>query len=292
MCNPWSSEDTRMYYFQSVEEDGDPTAIEFVRHKRSPKLIFHKHSEWAAKYERYIEAASRDHGPMPSMLPEYRSTWLPVSPPGSERPAESSTLRLGEKYVDYIRCVPVATPDGPTSCVLEVVGQGITSELLGGLYFPDFLARQALRHFKNGRAGELLAPDPNCTSGNFALLSSEEETSCQLRVAATVEAAPANESFDSSGWKLKDSRNIKIGAIMGGGFIIGGVVGGPIGAVIGGGLSTAAVGVSSLYKYLIRQKDMDLSASEKIFEKLRCMSIFKTCKGDVLVPKGRSCPEL
>ncbi|CAK0812365.1 unnamed protein product [Prorocentrum cordatum] len=134
VCNPFSSEETRRYYFQSVEEDGDPTAIEFVRHKRSPKLIFHKHSEWAAKYERYIEAASRDHGPMPSMLPEYRSTWLPVSPPGSERPAESSTLRLGEKYVDYIRCVPVATPDGPTSCVLEVVGQGITSELLGGLY--------------------------------------------------------------------------------------------------------------------------------------------------------------
>mmetsp|Transcript_71424 Transcript_71424/g.189495 ORF Transcript_71424/g.189495 Transcript_71424/m.189495 type:complete len:334 (+) Transcript_71424:118-1119(+) len=286
ICNPFSSEVTRRYYFQSVEEDGDPTAIEFVRDKRSPALIFHKHSEWTAKYEKHIETKSGPNG-IPTISKEYRSTWLPASPPGSERPTERSTLLLGERFVEYVRCVPVTTPDGTKSCILEVKGQGKKSELLGGMYFPDFLARQALRHFKNGRAGEeLLAPDPDCTS------ESSSETDCQLRVAATVEAALADESFDSSGWKFKDIRNAKIGAIMGGGFIIGGVVGGPIGAVVGGGLSSAAVGVTSLYKYLIRQKDMDLSASEKIFEKLRCMSIFKTCSGDVLVPTSRSCPEL
>jgi len=291
ICNPFSSEVTRRYYFQSVEEDGDPTAISFLRDKNNPTLYFYKHTEWTAKYERYYVGAGSD-----GFAKKYRSQWEPAVPLGAKKPHEVATIHLGAQSLEYVRCVPVSTPDGSKSCLLEIKSQGVKNEFFGGMFFPDSLARQALRHFKNGKAGQsLLAPIPNCTTQSFYVnvqKGKEQETSCQLRVAATVEAAPANESFDSSGWKLKDSRNIKIGAIMGGGFIIGGVVGGPIGAVIGGGLSTAAVGVSSLYKYLIRQKDMDLSASEKIFEKLRCMSIFKTCKGDVLVPKGRSCPEL
>jgi len=291
MCNPWSSEDTRMYYFQSVEEDGDPTAISFLRDKNDPTLYFYKHTEWTAKYERYYVGAGSD-----GFAKKYRSQWQPAVPLGAKKPHEVATIHLGAQSLEYVRCVPVSTPDGSKSCLLEIKSQGVKNEFFGGMFFPDSLARQALRHFKNGKAGQsLLAPIPNCTTQSFYVnvqKGKEQETSCQLRVAATVEAAFQDSSFDSSDWKFNDGRNVKVYASMGGGFMIGMVAGGPIGALIGAGITGATVGVGALYKYLMGQKDIALSASEKIFEKLRCMSIFKTCSGDVLVPTSRSCPEL
>jgi len=301
MCNPFSDESTRTYHFQSVEEDGDPTAIEFVRDKTNPTLLFWKHTEWAAKYERiYVRAGN-------GLAKRYQSQWQPTVPSGSQQPYELETVYLAAQYLEYIRCVPLSTPDGSTSCLLEIKSQGVKNEFFGGMFFPDSLARQALRHFKNGKAAQsLLSPAPsawhfkdgNCTTQTFykpSLAGSipigrETETSCQLRVAATVEAAFQDSSFDSSDWKFNDGRNVKVYASMGGGFMLGMVAGGPIGALVGTAVTGASVGVGALYKYLMGLEDAALSASEKIFEKLRCMSMFSTCGNGALVPKGKPCP--
>jgi len=290
MCNPFSNEDTRTYHFQSVEEDGDPTAISFVRDKINPTLFFYKHAEWTAKYERYY-VLTRDE-----QAKKYRSSWQPTVPSGSQRPFELATVYLAAQYLEYVRCVPVSTPDGSQSCLLEIKSQGVKNDFFGGMYFPDSLARQAIRHFKNGKAAQsLLSPVPNCTTQEFYAgvhkgTETVTETSCQLRVAATIDAAFRDSSFDSSDWKFNDSRNIQVYASMGGGFVMGLAVGGPIGALVGGALTNTAVGASALYKYIMGRKDMALSASEKIFEKLRCMSMFSTCGNGALVPKGKPCP--
>jgi len=288
MCNPFSDESTRTYYFQSVEEDGDPTAISFVRDKTNPTLSFYKHAEWTAKYEKiYVQAGN-------GLAKRYQSQWQPTVPSGSQQPYELATVYLAAQYLEYVRCVPLSTPDGSTSCLLEIKSQGVKNEFFGGMFFPDSLARQALRHFKNGKAAQsLLSPAPNCTTQTFNVQvqrGQETETSCQLRVAATVEAAFQDSSFDSSDWKFNDGRNVKVYASMGGGFMLGMVAGGPIGALVGTAVTGASVGVGALYKYLMGQKDAALSASEKIFEKLRCMSMFSTCGNGALVPKGKPCP--
>jgi hypothetical protein len=290
MCNPFSEEDTRTYYFQSVEKNGDPTAIAFVRDKYNPTLFFYKHTEWTAKYERYYVIAGN------AKAKKYRSQWLPTVPSGAQQPHEIATVYLAAQYLEYVRCVPFVTPDGSKSCVLEIKSQGVKNEFVGGMHFPDSLARQALRHFKNGKAGQsLLSPVPNCTKQSFYVQvqkGREEETSCQLRVAATIEAAFQDSSFDSSDWKFNDGRNLGVYASMGGGFMLGMVAGGPIGALLGTAVTGTTIGVGALYKYLMGQKDAALSASEKIFEKLRCMSMFSTCGNGALVPKGKPCPQL
>mmetsp|Transcript_102063 Transcript_102063/g.266336 ORF Transcript_102063/g.266336 Transcript_102063/m.266336 type:complete len:338 (+) Transcript_102063:101-1114(+) len=288
ICNPFSSEVTRRYYFQSVEEDGDPTAIAFVRDKNNARLHFYKHTEWTAKYERYYVRVSTEP------VKKYRSQWQPAVPLGSKRPYELATVYLSAQHLDYVRCVPVSTPDGAKSCLLEIKSQGVKNEFFGGMYFPDSLARQALRHFKDGKAAQsLMSPVPNCTTQHFDVnvrKGSEAETNCQLRVAATIEAAFRDSSFDSSDWKFNDGRNIGIYASMGGGFMLGMVAGGPIGALVGTAITGTTVGVGALYQYLMGQKDIALSASDKIFEKLRCMSMFSTCGNGALVPKGKPCP--
>jgi len=289
-CNPFSNEETRTYHFQSVEEDGDPTAIAFVRDKINPTLFFYKHTEWTAKYERYYVRVGSD-----SQAKRYRSQWLPTVPLGSKRPYELATVSLASQHLDYVRCVEVSTPDGYKSCLLEIKSQGVKNEFFGGMYFPDSLARQALRHFKDGKANQSLqSPVPNCTTQHFyasVQKGREAETNCQLRVAATVEAAFRDSSFDSSDWKFNDGRNVKVYASMGGGFMLGMVAGGPIGALVGTAVTGATVGVGALYNYIMGQQDMALSASEKIFEKLRCMSMFSTCGNGALVPKGKPCPQ-
>jgi len=183
----------------------------------------------------------------------------------------------------------LSTPDGAKTCVLEIKSQGVKNEFVGGKYFPDSLARQALRHFKNGKANEsLMSPVPNqCTTQHF---KSVAETSCQLRVAATIEAALQDSSFDSSDWKFNDDRNQEVHAGIFGGFMLGMAAGGPIGALLGTAITGTTIGVGALYNYLMGQKDMALSASEKIFEKLRCMSMFSTCDNGALVPTGKPCP--
>jgi len=287
-CNPWSEESTRTYHFQSVEEDGDPTAIAFVRDKNNARLHFYKHTEWTAKYERYYVRVSTEP------VKKYRSQWQPAVPLGSKRPYELATVYLSAQHLDYVRCVPVSTPDGAKSCLLEIKSQGVKNEFFGGMFFPDSLARQALRHFKDGKAAQsLMSPVPNCTTQHFDVnvrKGSEAETNCQLRVAATIEAAFRDSSFDSSDWKFNDGRNIGIYASMGGGFMLGMVAGGPIGALVGTAITGTTVGVGALYQYLMGQKDIALSASDKIFEKLRCMSMFSTCGNGALVPKGKPCP--
>jgi len=296
MCNPFSDESTRTYYFQSVEEDGDPTAISFVRDKTNPTLSFYKHAEWTAKYEKsYLQVGNGQSG---TIEKRYQSQWQPIVPSGSQKPYELATVYLAAQYLEYVRCVPLSTPEGSKSCLLEIKSQGVKNEFLGGMFFPDSLARQALRHFKNGKAAQsLLSPAPNCTTKTFYKpslspipIDRETETSCQLRVAATVEAAFQDSSFDSSDWKFNDGRNVKVYASLSGGFVLGMVAGGPIGALVGTAVTGASVGVGALYTYLMGQKDMALSASEKIFEKLRCMSMFSTCGNGALVPKGKPCP--
>jgi hypothetical protein len=290
-CNPFSDEHSRTYHFQSVEEDGDPTAIAFVRDKHNPTLFFYKHTEWTAKYERYYVRVGSD-----SVAKKYRSQWQPAVPLGSKRPYELATVYLAAQHLEYVRCVPLSTPDGAKTCVLEIKSQGVKNEFFGGMYFPDSLARQALRHFKDGRANQsLVSPVPNCTTQHFHVnvqKGQEAETNCQLRVAATIEAAFRDSSFDSSDWKFNDGRNVGIYASMGGGFMLGMVAGGPIGALLGTAVTGTTIGVGALYNYLMGQKDMALSASEKIFEKLRCMSMFSTCGNGALVPKGKPCPQL
>jgi len=162
-CSPFSNEDTRTYHFQSVEEDGDPTAILFVRDKINPTLSFYKHTEWTAKYERYYEPVNRD-----SNKKSYRSQWLPTVPLGSKRPYELATVYLAAQHLEYVRCVPFSTPDGAQTCLLEIKSQGVKNEFLGGMYFPDSLARHAMRHFKDGKAAKsLMSTVPNCTTQHF-----------------------------------------------------------------------------------------------------------------------------
>lgn len=70
-----------------------------------------------------------------------------------------------------------------------------------------------------------------------------------------------------------------------------GVVGGTIGGFLVGGVVGAAAGMYAASRGYATIKGYEItSAGRKIYEELRCMSEFKECGFNILVPKNKECP--
>jgi len=291
MCNKFrwfSSQKERSYYFQSEDQSGDPTAIKFIRHPTEPAIIFHKHQEWAARFWNFIGDSNGDlidtrgydpstgqqwNGPM--SYKHYGSVWHPVPPLKNARVAgETVHVPMSASQLEYVRCYVVES-DSP--CILEIKSGGTTYTLAGGMYFSDDLARLGTRHFKS-------APPPDITATRFCT-----DAGCPLYVAESIQRAAADKNLDL---KVNDFRKFAVlRDHLAGCATVGALVGGPGGFIVGAGVGVGTAAARGLYHIIKRKSDDEKFASEKIFEKVRCLSFMRDCGNDVLAPKSKGCPQ-
>merc|ERR1712087_207325 len=74
------------------------------------------------------------------------------------------------------------------------------------------------------------------------------------------------------------------------GAVLGVSLAGAIGLGVGLASGVAVAGGITLHQFLKYNHETGLSAGEKIFEKIRCHSKFKSCGKNIIVPEGKKCP--
>jgi hypothetical protein len=290
-CNPLSSQQNKTYHFD-VEltgnscKDGACLAIELFRHKTNPVLEVHGGKSWAV----------RDDGGTLSW-----SLYSKVSEPNEKKAPGNLKIDLlnDVKSVKFFD----ATKDPLTPAKLEIEMAPLASapdnlELEGGLYYNERLLKKGFEflavHESNfgideNHAGELTSEMFKVVEKNATTHESMTRKGLKLGmqlgglsggvyVAATVFSQ--NQYVAGHDWNFKQALPAAV---------VGAVLGGAAGGVIGLALNATNTVSEVMGGYYYVHGYQIVSASEKIFAKLRCLAEFKECSKNVLVPKQRPC---
>jgi len=276
MCSwKWSTK-FRRYYFQVNGENGNGhMAIRFDRDPKHPKLRLYPNQEWQVAY-----------------LPDAKDIEWKVK---DERAGEDFPLdKISSIYFSDKKAM-----------ALEIMLEDDSYQaFMGGIYFPQPLMTSALRdkaikeqdHIDRVGMDVKLAPnaralkDAGVTAGKASGAGAIAGLSAGVAVGATFNVAVgvlASSALGTSAMAIAGSTALGAAVGAAGGLVIGVGVGAAVGL-------TAGV-VRVVLKNSYYRREMSLSMSMKLFEKLRCHPLYKICGKDaegaeLLVLKKKSCP--
>jgi len=276
MCHwKWSTK-FRRYYFQVNGENGnDHMAIRFDRDPKHPKLRLYDNQEWQVAY-----------------LPDAQDLEWKVA-------NESAGRDFPLDDVSSIYFNP------KKALALEIMLEDDSYQaFMGGLYFPQDLMKSALRakaikeqdHIDRVGADVELAPnaralkDAGLTAGKATGAGAVAGLSAGVAVGATFNVAV--------GVLASSTLGVSIAGIAGS-TAIGAAVGAAGGLVVGVGVGAAVGLATGIVKVVLRQqyyrREVSVSMSVKLFEKLRCHPLYTNCGKDkegaeLLALKKKGCP--
>jgi len=310
----------KKYYFEfKFDPDSDDhTAMEFVRDPQRPKLFVHQTTQWVVRTP--PKNKSLDENADLPWIPDVESPedmeWLPacMKAEGQDGCDPREVQEIDLINVSYFKktLIPVTDPstgevkEGEEEVGIEIMYEdGTKDNFEGGVYLPRNLMLPAMK-----RAEE--------NYGKFSGLGQE----------ARDEASEADNMFWAGVYTFRNTVTGAIGTTMGGGAVAGTSVGVGVGAValllsipglsgvvvgtmllgagsgliagsaaglaLGAVLGTVAGGSMALWDYHKQKKELGLSATYKIWSKMKCHDLFTRCGniGDdkIIVPTGKECP--
>jgi len=310
-CGWGYSTTLRWYHFEMDIVGEKPNevrhfAVELVRAPLAPRLVMHAGMTWGVRMS--------DDARFPL-------DWVLEPIPGAP-----SGYSIGIDFlyeVEHLRSIK--SDDAPNSLeILFVNGTSIT--LTGGLYYPDKLVLAALGRVQDEEAGEEVEEETDdaasrmkkaASEGGQVALSKIVEHSKEFAKKGALGGVAVGMGLTftwASAIMLINSALTEATALMGvnvavnvgqlsiaqmfsyatcaGGLGLAGGVGLGLGVGLVAGIP---LGVAAVISHWVKmQKEMQLSASDKIFAKLDCHRHFVRCgtDGDLLVPEGKTCPEL
>jgi len=325
-----SGKATKKYHMELTQNNTDGTvertAIEFVRTAKvssdSPFLKIGHSYTWtvreAAKNELIWNMQAVD--PIPPQIAEHLQDMpsAPQNPAAGSLIARHATQEPGIKTidlvndVDYLHCNKELTEEQKAlpayvgrknPCVLTIhMRDGTHVPIEGGLYLVETLVARAVRKLTDKAATEATNFGKENQRGMIHGALAGESVKKNIAVGATSGFA-----FSALGALVGSvAPSVLFGAVGLGGALGASGLGGALAGV--GALGGLLVGVlaavplafvasiAATSAHIIRThskyfRELRLSAGEKIYEKLRCHNSFQECKkGNVLHPKGRSCP--
>jgi hypothetical protein len=280
-CSPFTTHKTKHYYFD-VEysdkqcEDGACAAIELVRHKERPVLNVFEHRQWTVK--------KGDDGDLEFSLfypgPDYSDR--------SIYPHQDRIIELTK--VDVVRFYEAGKDkDGnvlPEKLEIimpqtEVSGGYRTSvafEIEGGLWYnPEILEKGMEKVVSNFTKMQEDASRPSYR------VTGQNKGKWIGGIGGVLTTAGFYTAATLSGVAVQTQALI-------GASVVGLLGGAALGFALGGLLGVAITAVMVMAGYKIVRGMKIVSASHKIFEKLRCLDEFEQCDKYTLVPKGKQCP--
>lgn len=279
-CNPFSSQRSRSYHFEVEEsenkcEDGRCMALQLVRDKTTPLIKIHQGRAWKVTQDKESNIEWNLYQPNEGM----QGKDLVISLYDVE---VVKLMDADSKYPDKLEItLPCKAEYGCNEGVAGSFRQKNVFELEGGLYYDEYIlkagftkmkkitgdhfqkmldnATQPTDRVKGGRYGKWIGGTGGAlTVGGFYTAATLAGTAVQTQ--ALVGAAV-------------------LGIVGGtvGGFVVGGFIGSAI------AIGVAMMGYQNVRGYKIT------SAGRKMFQKLRCLPEFQTCRHNVLVPKDKEC---
>jgi len=317
-CYFSSSNELKKYYFEfKFDPDmDDHTAIQLVRDPKLPKLNIHQVTQWVVRTTPKNKSLDENaHLPwIPDVEAPDEMEWLPacMKAEGQDGCKPEDVREIDLTSVSYVRKVSIPVTDPNTGEVKEgedEVGIEITyednttDEFSGGVYLPRKLMLPAMQRAE-------------ANYGKFSGLGQE----------AKDEASESDNMFWAGVYTFRNTLTGAIGTSIGTGAAAGTSVGVGVGAValllsipglsgfvvgtmilgagtgliagsaaglaLGAVLGTVTGGSMALWDYHKQKKELALSATEKIWNKLECHDLFTHCSKTLIVPQGRTCPEV
>lgn len=311
-----SSNELKKYYFEfRFDPDSeDHTAIQLVRDPKQPKLLVHHVTQWVVRTT--PKNKSLDENAHLPWIPDVESPedmeWLPacMKPEGQDACKPEDVQQIDLLNVSYVRkvLIPVTDPstgevkEGEDEVGIEITYEdGTKDEFEGGVYLPRSLMLPAMRRAE-------------ANYGKFSGLGQE----------AKEEASEGDNMFWAGLYTFRNTVTGAIGSSIGAGavggtsvgvgvgavalllsipglsgFILGTMIlgagaglvaGSAVGLALGAVLGTVTGGSMALWDYHKQKKELKLSATDKIWNKLECHDLFTHCNKTFIVPQGKTCP--
>lgn len=281
----------KVYHFQLVNGDGQNIALRFIRDPERPSFDIRMGASWAA----WMQAPwfNDDESSVEVQFAPFDDTGRNSTPPSgilTDDGFESVDILSQWRYVRRLRLG--AGPDGvlrPNGIEIGLINHtGISYSWAGGAYYPDDLSARSLWGVVKSHLAEEPAPNPTMPAVMHGRGRPRDDgpappgrgsmfgvRAADLPQIATSLQSAADPLFDS----ITSGVSINVFDITSS-FS-------PFGVVI-----SSVTSLTSLNRRWDDLWQMDLVASEKLFDKLWCSGIFTRCPGpdDVIVPPGFECP--
>jgi len=277
-CNWFSSMKTRSYHFD-VEvddthcEDGACMAIELIRHKDHPELHIHAGQSWLVTKDDDGEIVFTAKSVSTLQFQDQETVMDLI---------DTKVIKFLPSNTDFPDKLVIHMNDDHVGNASAHNGQTAQNvfELAGGLFYSEELLAQGFTMLTHEKMQEM-----------------EDEASKQTHSAA---GASIGKKVGFGGAVISVGGMYTAATITGvavqttsliGASVVG-VIGGTIaGAALGGLLGLGIAAALALGGSTQIKGYKPISASRKIFEKLRCIDEFDHCDDNTLVPKGKTCPQ-
>jgi len=297
-CTRLSAQQNRTFHFELAYENGDRTAMELVRHPRDPVIRFHRGQTWSV---RLLRTPDRWSGEIEESL-----EWTPVVPDETGEPrvdehgnmivSTSAPLVIDiRKDLAYIKR---RSPSGETPTGIEFgFLNGNTQIFAGGLYYPENAMKRSLVRAFHQREREVRRATPegeepanvstlnrHAAGREIAANGGKVVRDTTVSIVESIYSAgkfSAISAFAFSFLPIIGSSPFALGAAFTA------ATTGPAGLIVGVTwaaaftLPTSIIGAIHTWRH--ERREISMTASEKIFEKLSCHRMIGVCEGAELV---------
>lgn len=278
-CSPLGSRSFRRYYFQvnsKSSQDEEQMAVRFDRDVKKPKLRLYEDQEWQVAFH-----------------PDKKEIEWRVEDENAGRTIDLTNTR----YITY------SSKNGEALEILQEDDDEY-QVFIGGVYFPHELMKSALRDqamkeqdaMDRNSTEVTMAPNARAIKdGGLALGKVAGAGTVAGLAAGTTVGAVFNAAL---GVLTTSALGISIPTLASS-TALGAAIGAAGGLVIGLGVGAGVGLIAGVTKVILRRRyfkrEINLSMSTKLFEKLRCHPAFTKCGKDkegmeLLVRKGKKCP--
>jgi hypothetical protein len=322
-CRLFGGKTVKKYHFEYITEEGDHTALLFIRDPVSPKLVIYPQASWIVSLSNEMchctkpvmrgseESATVQTNPychvpdgltwglqrqtrsnmselVASSKPSF-ADWVAVAPPERDENFAYQTIDL--KTVRNIRFVEESLSNAHTNYAMEIkLMNGTVETIGGGMFFPHQLLTNYLKNLCwETRNRPLVAP------GQFVPLGWRTVASLALRkIVGQGSGTVVGFSTFGGGIAGVGSAIFLMPLLFGvitampvvlPAVLLGGLIGG---SALGAGVSGSRMG----YQVAKYKQELGSVPGKKVFEKLRCHKGFRLCSSEILVPTAKGCASL
>jgi len=309
-CTALSSRSTRTFRFELTYENGDHVAMEFERHPRDPVIRLYRGRTWSVRLVRELDTYS---GEMEESLEWTPVVWTNTTTPATE--AEGGMIADSSEPVEidvrkdlaYIRRVP-SEDEQQTGIKFGFMDGSPPLEFAGGLYYPEnAMKRNLVRAFQQRQRQherEVRAAQEGATFTVEAATSEVTEVSTLNRHAGSrrgdLTAGGARAALDTTtGIVEQIYESGKFSAISAFAFSFLPLVGSNpfalglawtatltglhTGVVWGAAFIVPTSIVSAIHSWRHERRELSMTASEKLFDKMSCHRMIGVCQGGEII---------
>jgi len=275
-CNVLSRTGYKRYHYQVDTADGKTIAIELVRSAKNPRLRLYMNQLWSVAYypdTRIIE-------------------WMPVKADENVTVSKTEISLKDTTWISY-------TDNNVGGSLRFMTTDLVPYSFTGGVYFPEELMLSALRPFSHRK---FVPKDRQATDVQMAPYGKAAWTGL-TEVAGTTSGGfgtglAAGAGLGAAGTFLASGLLVTSWGVVAQATAIGALGGGAAGMVAGataGLVVGLPVGLAKAAAKAVKNKrEISLTMTKKIFEKMRCHPHFKSCPSEpntfLLGIKKKACP--